>query len=543
MHLGVRAAPGLLPPVLAWALVGSTLVDDAHLTFGAARALAEQGQVLNHAGAAVEQSSSLLHVVVLAGLHRLTGLPLPVLAWGVGVVAAGALAVLAAGLAERHRPGTGWLAGALVGSSAGVVVWAAGGLETTLAALALLGVVGTWVRWFAARTVGAAGWVGAATLAWCLVRPEAPAVLLAMALGLAAVALVAGRRELLVGLWLPVLAAVLASLAVVGVRLAWFGAALPQPVATKAGGLHVERGLRYLLARLGDDPLLVVLLVVGVVAVLVTLARRRDDLAVVPAVAGLAVVAFAVAAGGDWMPGPRLLVPAVAPLVVVAATWLGRRRAVVGLLLAVQAVGLVLMVQHTSVGSPAWERGAVLAVADTFDTEASWPVRASRIGLRDLPAVAELQATVDTLAPQVPGTVLVASHQAGLLADRALRGGTFVDLAVLSEDRFADCRDLLVETIFGRVMPWQPWLASRPPCGVPRRPDVVFGLGTLDRIGAAAADYRLVHASSGTVLPPGSPGPPVSGAAFVAVRGDLLDDDTSPPVRRVDFDRLLGRDG
>ena len=64
------AAPAIgacaLSTATAVTLLSATGQDDTHITYWAARALAEHGVIVNHAGARVEQSSSLLLTLVLA---------------------------------------------------------------------------------------------------------------------------------------------------------------------------------------------------------------------------------------------------------------------------------------------------------------------------------------------------------------------------------------------------------------------------------------------------------------------------------------------
>lgn len=53
--------------------------DDAFITYWAAHAIARFGEIVNYDGDRVEQSSSLLHTVILAILHAVTGVNLPTL--------------------------------------------------------------------------------------------------------------------------------------------------------------------------------------------------------------------------------------------------------------------------------------------------------------------------------------------------------------------------------------------------------------------------------------------------------------------------------
>src|SRR4051812_15689114 len=91
---GRRVAVFALPPVVLLVLgavfFGSTGRDDAYLTYWPAHTLATSGRILNYNGQRVEQSSSLLHVVVLAAVSRLTSLSIPSAGWIVGLMSGAA---------------------------------------------------------------------------------------------------------------------------------------------------------------------------------------------------------------------------------------------------------------------------------------------------------------------------------------------------------------------------------------------------------------------------------------------------------------------
>ena len=104
-----RTALGLAIGLLAGALLAATQFpaagnDDTHITYWAAHALAHYGSILNYNGEHLEQSSSLLLVLLLALVHGLFGLPLPATAWVLGIAAALAALVVATKLAQRVDP-------------------------------------------------------------------------------------------------------------------------------------------------------------------------------------------------------------------------------------------------------------------------------------------------------------------------------------------------------------------------------------------------------------------------------------------------------
>jgi hypothetical protein len=85
--------------ILLIALFSSAGYDGSYISYWAAYTLAEFGELLNHSGERVEISVSLLHVLLLALVHKLTSLSFSLLGGVLGIV----FAVLTA--FQTHRPG------------------------------------------------------------------------------------------------------------------------------------------------------------------------------------------------------------------------------------------------------------------------------------------------------------------------------------------------------------------------------------------------------------------------------------------------------
>lgn len=68
-----NAIPALLLLTSGAVLFSSSGRDDAHITYWAAYAISHFGKIVNYSGEFVEQSSSLLQVLFLATINRLTG--------------------------------------------------------------------------------------------------------------------------------------------------------------------------------------------------------------------------------------------------------------------------------------------------------------------------------------------------------------------------------------------------------------------------------------------------------------------------------------
>ncbi len=290
-------------------------VDDVFIFLRTARNLAEHGEMVFDAGvvggARVEGTSSPAWTMLLAVLWRCG-------ARGLGVAKLASLALaafvpLACGLvAARAVEGGRRKALALalavpavaLAFDSDLATWASSGMDTALWTLACVACVG-----LAHRPRAAALALGG--LAW--IRPEAP---LFAALGV--VALAHDRRSLV---RLAALAAVPIAVLLI-LRLGYFHALVPNTFWAKMNAADGKdyTGAGYLASALVRRPML--LLVLPAAALLP--APRSPQVRLAGALL-VAALLFAAIAGGDWMPGRRLLVPALPLAAIVAAIVLSRR--------------------------------------------------------------------------------------------------------------------------------------------------------------------------------------------------------------------------
>lgn len=532
-------------------LYSSSGRDDSHITYWSAKSLAERGEIVNYNGAAVEQSSSLLHVVVLAALYRISGWRLATLGGLVAVLAGGLTAWTAWRFARDLELRWAPVAGLACAVSPPLVYWALGGLETTLAAWTALLVVRTTARLLAGgcsayRAIAA----GASMLAYVAARPEGIFVVL-LFLGVLAAFLrtgAPGRRP-----WTALASASAAAAAGFAAltlyRLTVFGKVFPQPVYAKAAGLEPRQivfGGLYLVEHFWI-PSLVASVLLAAMALRGTQARRAGASAALVAAAGFVAgeVAFAVASGGDWMEGGRFLVPAVGPLAVLAAAGLerlpGRRLAAAAAagLVAFSAVDSLKLMMEDSTGVPLIKAAPVyrpvLARLGLPAAELSFFEYANRIHLRDLPAARELERAVERILGQRPGPVRVMSSQMGLvafrLASRHFREVELIDMYGLVTTHFTDCavtRDLPRKRL-GLTLSYADYFARleriESECGL-RRPDVIYspidpgsGLPAL----LAANGYIVFYRQTGAVGTGGFGGTAVPADQVLAARAELAE--------------------
>ncbi len=298
--LGVAVATGAL--LLRALLAERQTVDDVFIFLRTARNLAERAEYAFDPGVRVEGTSSVAWTLALAAAARA----------GVGGIGGAkalslglALLVPAACAVAVWRAAPGRLLAMLVPAlalalDADLATLAASGMDTMLWTLGCVAAVA-----LAASPAAAAVALGA--LAW--IRPEGP---LFAALGV--LALARDRRDLV---RLAALAA--APIAVLEAwRLAYFHALVPNTFWAKMNAADGKdfTGAGYLASALVRRP---TLLVLALAAALVAGRRAAPTSTARLALALLvASLTFAGLAGGDWMPGRRLLVVAL-PLAAILA--------------------------------------------------------------------------------------------------------------------------------------------------------------------------------------------------------------------------------
>jgi hypothetical protein len=324
----------------------------------------------------------------------------------------GASALAAAQVATRLSARAGgavlaWVSASVCALSPSLGTWGASGLETGAAAwltthATLAATARPAVR---ARSLGAC----VALLAW--LRPE-----LAPACGaLLGASWLRDRRAGAIALGLALLGAI----AVVAFRVTWFGHALPMSWDAKAGSLGdgVEYALRsLLLATSGFGAAL---------AARGALIGRSDD-RVVGVVLLLHLCAVSLA-GGDWMPGYRLLVPLLPLYAWLVAVGVGRssrfpswpRAVLLALALAVPALDLATRIPELRAAGASQARSLELAAWLRRHTRSVALVDVGLLGHASALPVLDLGGLTDPDVAAMPGGHLDKRIDAAFFAARA----------------------------------------------------------------------------------------------------------------------------
>src|SRR5690554_6745872 len=244
-------APYLILLCLGFFLWGSSGDDDAYITYWSVKQLVDFGFIGNVNGELVEQSSSLLHVLLLASVYKISGINLINLGAYLSLSMALLCLPLMAKLAQLLKLEAAHYVTWFLAFSAAFSCWAMGGLESTLIAFLILGFSLACFFFMTAANWKNALFTFSLALLYLLARPEAYFVLISAFLALLFFSYFSEQiptaTKKILGLCLVLTVALL----LIGVlRLQIYGQFFPQPVYAKAGGFSLQKltfGLLYFL--------------------------------------------------------------------------------------------------------------------------------------------------------------------------------------------------------------------------------------------------------------------------------------------------------
>ncbi len=524
---GGHLAVWLAAMLVAVALHGSTGHDDSHITYWASYSLVELGHIVNYNGEAIEQSSSLLHTIVLAILYFATGLPIPDTAYVLSIVGWGLVTWRALTYVRREGTDPGLWGTAALAFSPMLSYWGLGGLETLLYAWLLLETAFVLLHAVRAGSVTPMGSLVLASTALC--RPEAPVLLLSAAGALMLTGLVdralsdVGRSSSpstrgMRGLALTMAATAGATVTVTIWRHETFGSLFPAPVAAKMAAADGDRLARLLegIGYVTDASMfaeLPILLMAGTAATVVALSRRESWALRVPVVLASAQLGAAWLTGGDWMIASRFLAHVV-PLLYVClfltvAPWLARARGrapFCGAMLALHLVASLHVARHVVTARPVWATFRFFEAIrkKTRPFNFGWSELANPVHLRDALFLPHIDRTIARLLDE-KSPITISSGQAGMvmfhLAKKYFGKIRFVDRHGLSTPWPTAIREEVnaYSDPFGVHMPMATFLRvirAHPEY----RPDVIFELRRRRSKLAQGADYRPTYTQTGRLV-------------------------------------------
>jgi len=523
--------------------------DDSYITYWSAYALSHFGEIVNYNGDRIEQSSSLLHVLVLALLHKTSSVSLPVLGVLFSLTCGLAAALLAGRLANQL--GLRWprLVPLAVVCTPYFTYWSSSGMEASFVALIIV--------WFAlslehylreATAMKDAANISCALLAYIAVKPESFFILavfffllLVAALAVMSFPSADARQRMIQKILLLSAIATLIFAALCSWRYHYFGQIFPQPVYAKTDIATISTrlipGLKYIAY---SNPSFLLLMLLSVAALVSSLRRRKPPEACgspLLLVFVIAYLCFVIGSGGDWMEARRLLVPVI-PLLAICVFSLPFSRhitlAIACLFFGMSvfdswslrnsdSIGLTPQQAHDLLQASGFTDDAGHAMS-VMDFSAIETLNYSH--LRDMLTLPAFDRLLDQRAQQQTTPVVIASRQMGMipfyLSTRYYKKIRFIDLRGLTTHDVTRCNFLSrskPHSSSGLLMTSQFFLENQgeidQACTLPRV-DVLYDTGFIQNsaestraalMQAGYDAYYLQHAESSTIF-----------AQYIAVR-------------------------
>ncbi|MCC7515905.1 MAG: sulfatase-like hydrolase/transferase [Pseudomonadales bacterium] len=523
-------------------LYGNTARDDAFFTYWSAWSLTEHGSILNYNGDNVEQSSTLLHTLLLAAAHTVMPfVTIPTLGWFFSLLAAVlTLLSVCSFLQARH---ISHLPALILAASSSVAFWANSGMETLNATLLYTAILALCLR----ENVSTKHYV-LLTLSCCaavLNRPESFAVLLCFIVSIWPLQclLTWSFKKPPHKTWLLALLATAATTALVFLwRQQHFASWLPQPVTAKHSDnwlANIFNGINYIIHG-GRAPLIAAITACATVCAAAALLHWKHPhrLSILTCF-WLACVqmAFIIATGGDWMETGRFLLPVLPALLLCCVLFLSPWPRLL-LALSIPAIAWALQDswQFARTQSSGFAIHEQRAAVETYLTPLQrqeqtfgFAEMQTKDALRDIPQLLHLQQLIKQLERHSP-PLQIASIQMGFipyhLAQNFPKRLRILDLRALSTTDLTACALLktLPRTSNGINISYDQFFGLLPSlqrqCGIPK-PDILYDLGfamrkqTLEENGYVIT-YRETRSIRGQFSQK-----PIGSDLFVAVRKEL----------------------
>jgi len=526
---------GIFSSIVAFVVVGVGGVDDSYITGWVALNISRSGSLSNFNGDSIEQSTSLLHVLILGALRFLTRLPVPVLSYFLGIAGLIATVTVAGVVADRLFKGSGLVTALLVGTSFPLLYWSTSGLETLLVPFFLLLFLMAVTEFVRAIRIKRHDIVLLFFVSLLLagIRPDAllvsvGVVVLLVLLGICSSVKYVSAIVPIVNFQRACSAAIpvgLGIFVVEGFRFVVFRHFIPQPVAAKTGlHLTLQPGLSYVFKNMNPGWLWIPFVCVSIGGIFLMLSIR-SLLAWLVTFAGVVSVGLVVLSGGDWMGMGRMLIPSMTVLLVMAGIGLVYLSEVMKRISAVGIGRLLLPVITVAALSSQMIALRLVAVEPTYFTEhlatdaplmytwkitenvngksipfpisksVPWYVRRNSSHLRDTEFLNRMRPIIAKLVAQESDKnrkITLASYQAGMipfyLFDWFPGRLHFTDMFSLTTTDFSHC-SIKKHERFGMPVTYDYWFQHAGKCA-PVMPDLVFGLGKLDP--QLVGKYRVV---------------------------------------------------
>ena len=432
----------ILLPYISFLIIGflffpSTGRDDVHITYWQSYTLSNFGEMSNYNGDAIEQSSSLLHVLILSFVQFLTNL---------NIVDLGTILSIFFGLVSIHLIGVlGECFGIrkfnsriVLSTSSPFLYWSFGALESSLVSFVVL--------CFLIDFLKEKSWkhsIGSIFLL-LLVRPESVFVLsffygLFFFYNLLYQKVISNRVIQFFSLTVLIFSLITVF------RYFYFDAFFPQSVKAKTGADFINTlhaGYSYFITSAIDYPVYLVYAFLFLSFLLNIIRKKLFSKELISLFFFiLSYMSFVFTSGGDWMEGSRFFVPLIGPLIIFALSYSLKIKLLMLIIITLNIFSSIWFVTDVSTSEPLifhkkFKDELVL------NNEFSFFEKYNKVHYRDVIFIPNLKSVINqVLKIDVEPTIL--SIQAGMVPFHIMKEYfgevEFIDFVGLSTTHFTDC--------------------------------------------------------------------------------------------------------
>lgn len=433
----------------AFMVFGSAGHDDSHITYAAAQNLADGFGLVNINGDKVEQSSSLLHTILLASISKIIESPIALIGTYLSFICA--LLCLPvfyqllnfANIQNKHLPL------AMLSLSTAFSYWSMGGLETSLLAL-ILSTLALGLAYYLKQPTKLNFTLCCTSLsALVLTRPEGFFIAIASIAGIAILQARQGSNNSHRQLLLLAIVTILVFIALCYWRYNYFGQIFPQPVYAKSASFSIKKiafGLGYF-AYSAQLSIILLTLLLGVFAKN-WLQQKLDQNSVLITSLAISVsyLCFIVISGGDWMSGGRFFAAVIPFMLIYSSYFFEQCKKPLAWqlpILAIFVIEIAFFAHAFSLGIPVqriqqFQQKLPLSISNS---NYSWPEKSNVVHIIDIQMIHNLSNVIDALPNQ---KLTISSVQMGMtpfyLKKRFGDKLHFVDMRGLTTKHLSKCK-------------------------------------------------------------------------------------------------------
>lgn len=548
--------------ILAFSLFSSSGRDDVYITYWASYSLSHWGEIINYNGMPVEQSSSLLHTVLLAVLNFFTGIKLHLIGPLFSLICAFLTLLQTYKLGKKWNHEVGIISAIILSTSTFFVYWSISGLESTLMAFLSVSLVYYLAVYFTKlRTWRRNVFIFCLILSFILIRPENIFVIFSMLVGFAGLFIILHLRgnhnlyqQTNTFLFLSNISFT-AILIMILFRYYYFGDLFPQPVTAKLSGItlsSIENGYEYLKKNfsfgMGEFKFIISLSSICYISKKIFTAKRLKVnfyffVTLFSFLFITAYISFILLSGGDWMEGGRFIAPILPFTSLLIAYTVSElplikwTKVAAVMLLVVLQLGIMLQfAAEQSTGVPI-NRG--IHFYRNYDRQLttknySWFELTNRVHLRDIPMIDQLEKIIGDLKAESDEPIQILTKQMGMipyfLSLEYYGDIEFTDLRGLTDRKFSRCVDkfYLQKSTAGIQVDLIHYLNNhelyKELCGI-QQPHIIFTLGShMTQELANIEAYQIIYRQEG-LIESGSRifnGKLIYGDMAIAIQRDLM---------------------